>query len=248
MTEINIKELLRYNKRTYLKLIKNLRLSYNIIPFCEIPRASAENQISYLILRHDVDTSIPQALEMARIEKNIGLRSTYFILVSSNHYNVLEGENALMIKQISNLGHEIGLHYDVSQYRYYIHEPLQAARMEIQVLESILGKKIKSISSHAPSGPDSFIQIDGYINADDRKLRDSYVHDSRRIWTIRSLSKLLDTHPPKVQLLIHPSIWIPEKSRKETILDLFLLGILILLYRLRTVIIRIIHSQESVEN
>ena len=41
-----------------------------------------------VILRHDIDSSLDQALELARVEQKLGLSSTYFVLLSSDFYNV----------------------------------------------------------------------------------------------------------------------------------------------------------------
>jgi peptidoglycan/xylan/chitin deacetylase (PgdA/CDA1 family) len=184
---------------------------------------------------------------MAQVERGLGVRSTYFILVSSKHYNPLEGENAGMIKQIFDLGHEIGLHYDVKQYECYSPDATLALEMEAHVLENITGEKVRSISCHAPTGPSSFMKVNGYLDADDPRLRDIYVHDSGRLWTVKSLSVLLNDHPKRVQLLIHPCHW-EGKVARRTKLDDFLLDVLLFLHRIRTVAIRIIHSQESCEN
>lgn len=41
-----------------------------------------------VILRHDIDMSLHKALTFARLENRISIRSTYFVLLSSNFYNV----------------------------------------------------------------------------------------------------------------------------------------------------------------
>jgi len=237
------KELTKFDLRTYIRLMTYLRQIYRIVPFCEIP----DEDVPYLILRHDVDVSLESALKMAEVEYKMGLRSTYFVLLSGNHYNSFEGRSAAIIKQMSGLGHEIGLHYDLNQYRCYAKNTVQALETELRALESIIGKKVRSISSHAPSGPGSFLSISSCINADDPCLRGVYIHDSRKLWTIKSLYILLDNRPRKVQLLIHPFHWFPP-AKPRTKLDLTFLDVLWLLYRTRTLIIRVVDSRESCEN
>jgi peptidoglycan/xylan/chitin deacetylase (PgdA/CDA1 family) len=237
------RELSRFGPRTYVKLIRYLSQTYKIVPFCEMPKDDAP----YVLLRHDVDVSLLPALKMAKVEHEMGVKSTYFILVSSMHYNSFEGRNANMIRQISMLGHEVGLHYDSEQYRRYSQDAKQALRMEIRALEGFLGKKVTSISCHAPSGPDSFMNVEGYINADSPQLREVYVHDSGRMWTVKSLDVLLNKHPRRVQLLLHPNLW-EGKIARRTRLDNLLLDVLFLLYRVRTLAMRLIHSRESVQN
>jgi peptidoglycan/xylan/chitin deacetylase (PgdA/CDA1 family) len=238
-----VRELSRFSPQTYVKLIKYLDQSYKIAPFCDMPK----EDVPYVVLRHDVDVSLFPALKMAKVEHEMGVKSTYFILVSSMHYNSFEGRNASMIKEISSLGHEVGLHYDSEQYKRYSQDAAQALRMEVHALESFLGKKVTSISCHAPRGPNSFMRVKGYIDADNPRLREVYVHDSQRMWTVKSLDVLLNKHPKRVQLLLHPNLW-EGKIARRTKLDNLLLDVSFSLYRVRTLATRLIHSRESVQN
>lgn len=60
-----------------------------------------------IILRHDVDREPKKALSMARIEKEYALASTYYFRMTDGVYK------HSIIKEISDLGHEIGYHYEV---------------------------------------------------------------------------------------------------------------------------------------
>lgn len=62
---------------------------------------------SYFILRHDVDGNIRNALDMAKIDAQHGICSTFYFRVKPLLFN-----NDI-IKQINLLGHEIGYHYEV---------------------------------------------------------------------------------------------------------------------------------------
>jgi hypothetical protein len=237
------KQLSKFDSEVYVRLIRYLNQIYKIVPFCETPK----EDVPYLILRHDIDVSLESALKMAKIEKKMGIRSTYFVQVSSYHYNSFEGKNVAIIRQISGLGHEIGLHYDVGQYKGYTFGAIEGLKTELHALESIVGKKVRSISSHAPTRPSSFLNISSYTNADDTRLRDIYVHDSRKLWTIKSLDILLNKPARRVQLLIHPYHWFPL-VKPNSKLDEAFLQILWLLYRARNIVIRVVHSRESCEN
>ena len=59
-----------------------------------------------VILRHDVDRKPFNALKMAHIETNLGIRSTYYFRAKTNTFK------PILIKQIAQLGHEIGYHYE----------------------------------------------------------------------------------------------------------------------------------------
>lgn len=215
MNAPTIDELKSFTLQSYVKLLKYLIQIYKIVPVCEIPK----DDIPYLILRHDIDNSLSAALKMARIERDLGIKSTYFVLFSSRFYNVLEGNNVFTLKQISKLGHEVGLHYDVSRYQSYGKNLKQTFKIEIRLLEHLIGRKVYSISRHNPSGKDPFAIIKGIINADDPRLRDMYVYEGCRAWTLRNLCKLLNYPPKRCQLLIHPGNWQEDKIDRYALLE-----------------------------
>jgi len=59
------------------------------------------------ILRHDVDRVPERALKMAKLEKDLGIVSTYYFRMNKK---VFKPE---IIKEIASMGHEIGYHYEV---------------------------------------------------------------------------------------------------------------------------------------
>lgn len=59
-----------------------------------------------VVMRHDVDELAWNALKMARLEKKLGIRATYFFRIVKQS-NVPE-----VIEEIVQLGHEIGYHYE----------------------------------------------------------------------------------------------------------------------------------------
>lgn len=60
-----------------------------------------------LILRHDVDRDVQRSVEMAKLENKYSFSSTYYF----RHVKGVFDPRA--IKEISDLGHEIGFHYEV---------------------------------------------------------------------------------------------------------------------------------------
>ena len=59
-----------------------------------------------VILRHDVDKLPNNALRMANLENRLGIEASYYFR------NVKESYNEDIIKQIADMGHEIGYHYE----------------------------------------------------------------------------------------------------------------------------------------
>ena len=58
------------------------------------------------VIRHDVDRNPKCALEMARLENELGFSSTYYFRVIGT------ARNPSIIREIKKLGHEVGYHYE----------------------------------------------------------------------------------------------------------------------------------------
>jgi len=61
----------------------------------------------FVILRHDVDRRPEMALKMAEMEKNMGIRATYYFRMMPGVFE------PWIIKTMHDMGHEIGYHYEV---------------------------------------------------------------------------------------------------------------------------------------
>lgn len=70
------------------------------------------SQGKQIALAHDIDISPAYALELARLEAEKGIQSTYYILLHSDWYSALSPENMATWEQLANMGHELALHYD----------------------------------------------------------------------------------------------------------------------------------------
>ena len=90
--------------KTYKRLLLALKeADYRFQTFAEFIEDPVEKAI---ILRHDVDERPKNALKMARVEHELGIKATYYFRI------VKISNNPLIIKQIVDLGHEIGYHYE----------------------------------------------------------------------------------------------------------------------------------------
>ena len=63
-----------------------------------------------LLLRHDVDLSLPAALQLAELEAEHGAPATYFLMTESVFYNLASPEGVQAIARLRDLGHAVGLH------------------------------------------------------------------------------------------------------------------------------------------
>ncbi len=64
---------------------------------------------NYVVLKHDVETNVANALRMAEIEHKWGHSGTYYVQA----YLLEDEKNILMLKKMQDMGHEISYHYDV---------------------------------------------------------------------------------------------------------------------------------------
>lgn len=207
-----------FSIKEYKKLIKFFKnLGYNFVFFSKNIKKNKN-----IILRHDVDIDISKAYEMAKIENKLNIKSTYFFLTSSKLYNCLENKNQNLIKKISELGHEIGLHFDFSIYQNsYLVNLDKMFNLEKKILEDIIGKKIKCVSFHKPgkNGIPKKLNYCRLLNVYNHNFfkKILYYSDSKGIW--RFGEPILDEKVLKfkrsLQLLIHPIWWISNKRLDE---------------------------------
>lgn len=211
---------LNFTYSGYEELLHYLKNQYQFTTFTEF-NTETDPQ---LILRHDVDASVYPALRIAEIEKKLGIKSTFFILLSTKYYNILEEDSLEMIRSIASMGHEIGLHYDVLMYEKTGIDFNKMLELEINLVEELLNTPIKVIARHniSKSNLDPFEDSEKYINAyNPRFIKKSlYVSDSCRAWFLDDLKELLSFKTHFTQLLIHPMLWTEEVCSREDILNI----------------------------
>ena len=173
----------------------------------------------FFLLRHDVDYCPEVALAMAEVEAELGIRATYFMLLTSRHYNLLSERYITAPRKLRELGHEVGLHYDLSVLESVEGlTPTEVLSQQAEMLGSLAGDAIQSIAMHNPSlsGADPFRQDKRFVNTyHEAFTRDiAYFSDSCGAWRDKAHATLTgpaEDIPKKLQLLIHPMLW-GEKS------------------------------------
>jgi hypothetical protein len=95
-----------YTLLAYKNYLSALQGSYDFFPtFAEL-LCMPDLPVSFCAIRHDVDRDPINSLVMARIEKDRGLRSTYYFRTKRHTFK------PDIIKAIADLGHDIGYHYE----------------------------------------------------------------------------------------------------------------------------------------
>ncbi len=85
------------------KVCEFLSSNYNCITADHIQNQPVTS--SWVVIKHDVETNIKKALDIAKIEHKYGIKATYYFQSYLIEKNILN--------EIQSLGHEIAYHYDV---------------------------------------------------------------------------------------------------------------------------------------
>jgi hypothetical protein len=173
-----------------------------------------------LFLRHDIDHSLADALPVARLEAECGLRSTYFGQLHCPFYAVTDAAGRDALREIVALGHEIGFHYDLAHYRGGVDEMRRAFEADLALLGSIAGKPVPSAARHDPAAssgvpalrPGEFGLQDAYAPEFISEIL--YISDSSCRWRSGCWCQHQGSSRP-MQVLLHPVWWVHDDEAWE---------------------------------
>lgn len=165
-----------------------------------------------VLMRHDIDFSVDDALVMAEFENKLNLKSTYFFMLSSNMYNLLSKRNRDAVIKIKEMGHKISLHFDPTAY-----ENLEVFLENRRVFEIAFQTDIDIVSIHRPGRFIENNNIDLYGTKQtyqDRFFKEfRYLSDSGgRDVSLSVLDFLSASTGQALHLLIHPVWWVRRLS------------------------------------
>jgi hypothetical protein len=154
-----------------------------------------------LFLRHDVDLSLDAAVEMATLEAELGVPTTYLLMTESVFYNLGSKEGVAAISRLRELGHAVGLHAVYPN--------------------AILDERFdRVVSWHNPQPEVMSDPIPGAVNAyaEPYFAPPTYRSDSNQRWRSGCPHEELAAGAfPWLQILVHPEIWVyPGKTMGET--------------------------------
>jgi hypothetical protein len=183
-------------------------------------RFGTDSTDPHVLWRHDVDLSVHRAVQLARLESDLGLVATYFLLFHSEFYNLLERGIADRARSLVPLGHEIGLHFDTSFYGEIADADVLTEHLaaEAVLLSDLVEAPIRSFSFHNPGAVNDDLSLEddevaGLINAYGKKLRSRYhyVSDTNGYWRFERLHDvILEGGHERLHVLTHPGWWQAE--------------------------------------
>jgi len=101
---------------TYKQLLQEFKKSnyqfFTLEEYISLPNHpfTSSPSLPFVILRHDVDRKPQNSLRMAKLENELGIKASYYFRIGK------KSNQPEIIKQIAELGHEIGYHYEDLTY------------------------------------------------------------------------------------------------------------------------------------
>ena len=187
------------------KEYKKILSMFDFVDFTELTEGKA-------VLRHDVEYSPKRALEIAKIDAEHNIKSSFFFQVLSTCYNLFSVDNREIVYEILSMGHKIGLHVYCSFVSDYKLNDLES---EILKQKNLINSVVK-VDRFCLHRPKLWMleQNDDYIcdmlNAYGKSYFNypkpkhvKYFADSMHQWKYGYPSYKND----KIQINIHPDSW-----------------------------------------
>ena len=173
-----------------------------------------------VILRHDIDNSISQAVRLAEVEAEAGVRSTWFLLLRTDFYNPASASSLKGLRYMQGMGHEIGLHFDEALYPGETLEQIAGRILhEKDILSDILQVPVTTVSMHRPSKAmlAANLQINGMVNSYGQTFFNDfkYLSDSRCRWREPVEHIVRSGEYDRLHILTH-AFWYHEQEQNLT--------------------------------
>jgi len=217
---------------TYFRqLLHTARRNFSVHRLSEAPGILRRDGSPRLFLRHDIKISLQKALRVAEIEHEYGLPATFMVRADSPLYSLNERNSRIQLLELLQMGHEVGLHFDLSndnrQNLSFLRIVDMQTRKVCERIEQIICRPVRSISFHRPilqlsNGP---LLVAGRINADAQELRARCLSDAEGLWRGgEPVARLSQPENAVVQLILHPIWWgekhVPASQRLQTFFEL----------------------------
>lgn len=204
-----------------------------VVPLRELRTAPRDRPV--LGLRHDVDERLDNALRLAALEHERGLRATYFVLHTAAYWRsptLLED-----LRRLQELGHEVGWHNDLVSLELVDGvDPVEYLRRELGRLRSagidvvgtaahgsiwcaILGFDNNAFFTdfpeaerparpiHTASLAEMGLEYEAYDLAEDHYFSDARFDEQGRRWHPDLLDPRLVARGETAIVLVHPCHW-----------------------------------------
>lgn len=172
-----------------------------------------------VILRHDIDMDISSAVRIACLEQEERVTSTFFVLLTSDFYNVFSKENSKRLQRILECGHAVGLHFDPARYPETdgnAEALKQKITAEARLLETVVGRDVRAFSMHRPGkgAAGGGLEIPGMADSYGKEFFHGfkYLSDSRKHWREPVDGIVASGRFPRLHILTHP-FWYSDMDK-----------------------------------
>ncbi len=214
-----------FSYANYRRLLLDAKATGAVCDYADVLKNAPEQ---YVIIRHDVEFSPLRAWKLGMIEAEEGISSSFFFQLTNNAYNAFSALNIGRMRQLTALGHHVGLHFHL-QGRSDLNAIVERIQYEADLLSHELGTAIDRFSFHRPTAQvlAANLDIPGLINAyapqfftylpalsDSTPVSVKYVADSRNEWSYCAPwpwpNASFFSENKRVQILCHPYSWSDE--------------------------------------
>lgn len=197
-----MKSSLKFSYKNYKSLLRKIVKKRKIVNFSNYRK---EKKL-FLILRHDIEYFTSAALNLGKLEKSLGIQSTFFFLLTSS-YNIFSEQNLDIVTKLKKMGHKFGVHYDsflIKKHKLNFNDNL---KLQIKIFENFFDIKIDVISSHRPKLDFEHFNDKKILNVYDKNFQKkiNYISDSQQVFR-SNIDELLSSNL-NLHLLIHDYTW-----------------------------------------
>ena len=194
--------------------------SYEFYRLCDYASLTSDSKKS-IFMRHDVDHCLDLALNMAELERDLGVNSTYYVRMHSKNYNVLSLQSTKKLRSIIAMGHEVGLHYEPSYAEIMNIDKLKFLKSDLSALENCLSYKVVGVSPHEPTREGTFkieesllsqvgLKYQAYDDIFFKNMK--YISDSSCNWREGCMHEFIESETDRLCILTHPFWWYQQSS------------------------------------
>ncbi len=212
-----------YDPESYRRILKTAaEKNYRCLDFTQQPLPNEK----CLYLRHDIDFSLEFAAELAKINSEVGLRGTFFVLLRSHAYNAFSPTSKRYLEQIAACQQWIGLHaFTPPNVEALSRQGLEdEVRADFMALRRLTPNAHPVFAWHNPTPEVVRVSetwtVPGMINAYHPRFTKEIIYrsDSNFRNSVEDLMGVLEAGHSVVQLLFHPLNWIAGGGTMREIL------------------------------
>jgi hypothetical protein len=159
-----------------------------------------------LLLRHDIDYSLAMAVALGRVNAELGVAGTFFVLLRGHSYNALSKSSLEHLEELVLLGQHLGLHVPAANedtlatdFRFLLS---QVALEPVFAWHNPTASVLEKYREHET--------VEGLTNVYSKRFLDDalYSSDSNFGRSYDELTAALNGKRSTVHLLVHPINWV----------------------------------------